>query len=204
VQLQTSVDHCLQSSQYGSIRCGNAEASKLSSSAGGAPQGRRIVQARAALSQVHLLINGSSSSFANPSNVSEKGMVEFLEAMNSVPMLGDFAATALLQLQQQPILQASAADLATMIMIMEGLACALRLPSSKPATAKKLEQQTREAKTGADGRPWLGLYCCCICTFCYHNTQRAFQMNIISQRLPQIQMHAAHQCRTGVLRASNK
>jgi hypothetical protein len=31
-------------------------------------------------------------------------MVEFLEAMNSVPMLRDFAGIALLQLQQQPIL----------------------------------------------------------------------------------------------------
>jgi hypothetical protein len=77
-------------------------------------------------------------------------MVEFLEATNSVPMLGDFAGTALLQLQ------APAADRATMIMIMEGLACALRLPSSTPAAAKNLEQQTCEARTGANRR----LYCC--------------------------------------------
>jgi hypothetical protein len=131
---------------------------------------RSIVQAREALSQVHLLIIGSSSSYSSAEKVSENGyMVEFLEAMNSVPMLRDFAGTALLQLQQQPVLQAPAADRATMIMIFEGLACALRLPSSTPATAKKLEQQTCEARTGANSR----LYCCCTCTcldIAWHST----------------------------------
>jgi hypothetical protein len=114
----------------------------------------RLVEAREALSQVQLVIVGSSSSFANADNVSNSSrVVEFLEAMNAVPMLQDFAGTALLQMQQQPILQAPAADLATSISIVEGLACALGLPSSTPATAKDLEQQTCEARTGANSKP---------------------------------------------------
>jgi hypothetical protein len=115
---------------------------------------RSIVQAREALSQVHLLSLCSSSSSANAEIESKKGYgVEVLEAMNAVPLLQDFAGTALLQLQQQPILQAPAADLDTMVMIFEGLACVLRLPSSTPAAAEILEQQLREAKTGARCRP---------------------------------------------------
>jgi hypothetical protein len=113
---------------------------------------RSIVQAREALSQVHLLLIGSSASFVDAHRGSTKyGLLEFLETMNTVPMLWDFAAIALLQLQQQPVLQAPAADLSTNIMIVESLAFALQLPSSTPAKAKDLEQQTCEARTGATG-----------------------------------------------------
>jgi hypothetical protein len=111
-----------------------------------------ILQAREALSQVHLLIIGSWTSFADAGKLSNH-MVKILEAVNAVPMLRDFTGTALLQLQQQPILQAPAADLATIIMIVEGLAFALRMPSSTPATARNLEQQTSEARTGANRAP---------------------------------------------------
>jgi hypothetical protein len=117
---------------------------------------RRLVEAREALSQVNLVISGSSSSVADAdNNVSiSSHVVDLLEAMNAVPMLRDFAGTALLQLQQQqPILQAPPANLATIISIVEGLALALRLPSSTPATATVLEQQTCEARTGANSRP---------------------------------------------------
>jgi hypothetical protein len=115
---------------------------------------RGTVQAREALSQVHLLSLCSSSSSANAEIVSKKGYgVEILEVMNAVPLLQEFAGTALLQLQQQPVLQAPAADLDTMVMIFEGLACAIRLPSSTPATARTPEQQIRDSKTGASCRP---------------------------------------------------
>jgi hypothetical protein len=114
---------------------------------------RSLVQAFEALSQVHLFLIGSSASFATADNLKKNQMVELFEATNAVPMLRDFAGTALLQLQQQPILQAPSADVATMIMAVEGLAFVLRLPSSTPAAAKNQEQQKCEARTGANSKP---------------------------------------------------
>jgi hypothetical protein len=111
---------------------------------------RRLVEARKALWQVNLVISNISSSFADADNASiNNHVLDFLGARNAVPMLRDFAGTALLQLQQQPVLKAPAADLATISVVVEGLACALRLPSSKPATATVVEQQTCGARTGA-------------------------------------------------------
>jgi hypothetical protein len=108
-----------------------------------------IAQSHEALSQLHLFIVSSSSSATAFSTAMTTRDTAAVEAIDAVPMLLGFAGTALLHLQQQPFLQAPAADLATITRICECLATTIALPSSTPAMAKRAQQQTLDSRAGA-------------------------------------------------------
>jgi hypothetical protein len=114
---------------------------------------RNIVQSQESLSQLHQFIIGSSSSIDKAAGTPTKTQVLALhDSINAVPMLLGFAGTALLHLQQQPILKAPAADLTAITMICDSLATAVRLPGSTPAMAGRAKQQMLDSRTGASGR----------------------------------------------------
>jgi hypothetical protein len=105
---------------------------------------RSVVQSQESLSQLHLFMIDSSSSTARDLLLND--------SLNAVPTLLGFAGTALLHIQQQPILRTPAADLTAVAKICESLAIAVQLLSSTPSMARRAQQQMLDSRTGAPGR----------------------------------------------------
>jgi hypothetical protein len=117
---------------------------------------RSIVQSQESLSQLHSLIAGTAFVAKAVEMPNKTPMLEMNESINPVPILLGFAGTALLHLQQQPILEAPAADLAAITQICDSLATAVQLPSSTPAMANRAKQQMLDSRTGAQEVPASG------------------------------------------------